>query len=112
MFGLPTNVKAAGRLASQDCAAMNLVKVVTSSFSLSVMPIVMQTSGIKRRNGYLGSLINSQSVISVLSRHANNSCEVLNTGTSTSKRLFSLPLVVTRDSVSAARCFTPGSRGC
>lgn len=69
--GFPTDANVERQSASIHCAEINSANVGFSTFSLSVIPVIMQTSVVKKTNGPLGSPMNSMSVTSVLIAHVN-----------------------------------------
>lgn len=72
-----------------DSAVMSSANVDDSTFSLSVMPDIIQKSGIKRTNELSVSSMNSKWFVSEFSAHEENARDVVRTGTSSSRGVYS-----------------------
>lgn len=52
---------------------MSLVNIGICTFPLFFISVIAQTSGVKSRNGSLGTLIGSSSEVSIIGAHSKNS---------------------------------------
>lgn len=66
---------------------MNSVSVAISAFSLSLMLVGLANFNIKKKNGYLSSVMRSRSRVFFFGAHLNFWWGTVRSGTSPSKRL-------------------------
>lgn len=102
-----TDVNTQPQSASVDHVEIRSGTVSISAFSISVMPAIMQNSGMKGTNGPLRLSMNWKSVNSICGARVSNASDTVRTGTSSPSAFLSSTLVIRYDRASDSWCCIP-----